>query len=197
MIFTKKPKFFPTPLDFRKWFEKYHAKETELFVGFYKVGSGKPSITWPESVQQALCFGWIDGVRKSIDGTRYMIRFTPRKPTSIWSSVNIKFVAELTKQGLMTEAGLTAFNARKGKKSEIYSYEQERRKFNRVYEKEIRANKKAWTFFQSQPPWYRRTSGHWVMSAKREETRDKRLAELIRDSANGKRIGQLSIGKKQ
>src|SRR5712691_6530844 len=119
-----RPTFFPTPSDFRAWLEAHHDKFQELFVGFHKKSSGKPSIIWPESVQVALCFGWIDGVRKSLDETSYMIRFTPRKPASTWSSINIKFVQELTKKGLMHPAGLKAFAARRAKKSGIYSYEQ-------------------------------------------------------------------------
>jgi uncharacterized protein YdeI (YjbR/CyaY-like superfamily) len=184
--------FFATPADFRAWLDKHHASEQELSVGFYKRDSGKPSITWPESVDAALCYGWIDGVRNSIDGVSYRIRFTPRKATSTWSAINVKRVAELTKLGLMRPAGLKAFAARKGDKTGIYAYEQRKNaKLPRAYEQQFRANKKAWDFFQSQPPWYRRTAAYRVISAKQEETRLRRLAMLIRDSQLGQPIKEL------
>jgi uncharacterized protein YdeI (YjbR/CyaY-like superfamily) len=192
-----KPTFFLTPADFRGWFEANHDKSRELLVGFYKKDSGKPSITWPESVQVALCFGWIDGVRKSIDETSYMIRFTPRKPTSNWSSININLVRELTMQGLMHPAGLKAFAARDEKKS-IYSYEQRKTaQFTREQAKQFRSNKTAWEFFRSQAPWYQRVTTFWVISAKREETKLKRLSELIRHSQNQRRIPGLIPTKKK
>lgn len=188
-----KPVFFATPSNFRAWFEKHHDGPRELLVGFYKKGSGKPSITWPESVDVALCFGWIDGVRKTIDEDSYTIRFTPRKPASIWSAVNIKRVNELTTSGLMHPAGLQAFERRDEKKSAIYAYEQRTSAtLDEAHEKQFRANKKAWAFFESQAPWYRRTATYWVVSAKREETRLKRLATLIDDSAQHRRIAQLT-----
>lgn len=184
--------FFATPADFRAWLEKNHALHRELSVGFYKRDSGKPSITWPESVDAALCYGWIDGVRNSIDAVSYRIRFTPRKPTSTWSAINVKRVAELTKLGLMNPAGVKAFKARKGDKTGIYAYEQRKTaKLPREYEKKFRANKKAWTFFQKQPPWYQRTAAYRVISAKQEATREKRLTELIRDSEAGLAIKEL------
>lgn len=184
--------FFATPADFRAWLVKNHALHTELSVGFYKRDSGKPSITWPESVDAALCYGWIDGVRNSIDAVSYRIRFTPRKPTSTWSAINVKRVAELTKLGLMNPAGVKAFKARKGDKTGIYAYEQRKTaKLPREYEKKFRANKKAWTFFQKQPPWYQRTAAYRVISAKQEATREKRLTELIRDSEAGLAIKEL------
>jgi uncharacterized protein YdeI (YjbR/CyaY-like superfamily) len=185
--------FFETPGDFRAWLEQNHETESELLVGFYKKGTGRPSITWPESVAQALCFGWIDGVRRGIDDESYTIRFTPRKPSSNWSSVNIAKVAELAEQGLMAPAGHAAFERRSEAKSGIYSYE--RRKEARLepdQEREFRANEEAWSFFESQPAGYRRTATHWVVSAKREETRRKRLATLIDDSANGRRLKHLT-----
>ena len=190
--------FFATSDDFRSWLEKHHATESELHVGFYKRDSGQPSITWPESVDCALSYGWIDGVRHSIDSIRYRIRFTPRRPTSIWSAINVRRVAELTRLGLMRPAGVKAFDARKGDKTGIYSYEQRRTaKLPPADEKKFRANKKAWEFFQAQPPWYRRVTAHRVISAKREETRQRRLAELIRDSEHGRRIkGLIPPGKK-
>ena len=185
--------FFATPDDFRTWLEQHHAIEKELLVGFYKRDSGKPSVTWPESVDCALSYGWIDGVRNSIDRISYQIRFTPRKPTSIWSAVNVKRVAELTKLGLMRPAGLKAFEARKGDKTGIYAYEQRKNaKLTPAYEKQFRANKKAWEFFQSQAPWYQRTASYRVISAKQEETRQKRLGQLIKDSADGRPIKELA-----
>src|SRR5439155_25718110 len=178
-----KPQFFPTPADFHAWFESHRDKFQELFAGFHKKASGKPSITWPESVQVALCFGWIDGVRKSLDETSYMIRFTPRKPASTWSSINIKFVQELTKKGLMHPAGLKTFAARRAKKSGIYSYEQRKSaKFSREQAKHFRANKIPWEFFRSQAPWYQRMTTWCVISAKKEETRLKMLSFRIEHS---------------
>jgi len=190
---SPKPKYFATPAAFRAWLEAHHATSTELLVGFYKRGSRKPSITWAESVDEALCFGWIDGVRRSVDDDRYTIRFTPRKARSTWSAVNIKRVAELTKLGRMQPAGMEAFARREEKKSQIYSYEQRNdAAFDDEFERTFRANRRAWEFFQAQPPWYRRTATHWVITAKKEETRRKRLATLIADSANGNRIAPLS-----
>jgi len=186
-----KPTFFETPAKFRKWLEKHHETATELLVGFYKVGSGHKSITWPESVDQALSFGWIDGVRRRIDDESYSIRFTPRKRSSNWSAVNIRRVAELEKLGLMAPAGRRAFEARSEAKSAIYAYENAPRTLPAEAEKRFRANRKAWEFFSAQPPWYRRVTIYWVLSAKKEETRERRLATLIEDSANGRRIGLL------
>jgi uncharacterized protein YdeI (YjbR/CyaY-like superfamily) len=179
------PSFFANQSDFRKWLQKNHTKETELLVGFYKVGSEKPSMTWSESVDQALCFGWIDGVRKSIDKESYSIRFTQRKPTSIWSAINIKKIEELTKQGLMRPAGLAVFEKRKENSSEIYSYEKEEVELTRSFKKQFQANKKAWEYFQSLAPSYKKISTHWVMGAKQEVTRIKRLNQLISESAAG------------
>jgi uncharacterized protein YdeI (YjbR/CyaY-like superfamily) len=179
------PTFFAKQSDFRKWLQKNHTKETELIVGFYKVGSGKPSITWPQSVDEALCFGWIDGVSKSIDKDSYQIRFTQRKPTSIWSVINIKKVEELTKKGLMYPAGLASFEKRKEAKSGIYSHENAEAAFTPAFEKQFKANKKAWAYFQSLAASYKKVSKHWIMSAKQETTRLKRLHELITDSEQG------------
>jgi uncharacterized protein YdeI (YjbR/CyaY-like superfamily) len=174
--------FFAKQSEFRKWLDKNHKKETELLVGFYKINSGKPSMTWSQSVDEALCFGWIDGVRRSIDKDSYQIRFTQRKPTSIWSAVNIKKIEELTKQGLMQPAGLVSFENRKENKSKIYSYENEEIKFSSEFEKLFKVNKIAWDYFQSLAASYRKPSTNWVMSAKQEATRIKRLNELIADS---------------
>jgi uncharacterized protein YdeI (YjbR/CyaY-like superfamily) len=185
------PRFFRSSTDFRKWLEKNHTLRTEILVGFYKKDSGKANMTWAQSVDEALCFGWIDGVRKRIDELSYTIRFTPRKPKSIWSAINIKRAAELTELGLMYPVGLKAFNARDEKRSVIYAYENTPKELDAVSLKQLRANKKAWAFFQKQAPWYQRTSTHWVLSAKREETRAKRLGILIEDSANGLKIATL------
>lgn len=188
-----KPIFFATPGKLRAWLEAHHDTKPELLVGFYKRGSGKPSITWPESVDEALCFGWIDGVRKSLGEEAYTIRFTPRKATSTWSAVNVKRVAELTKLGKMRPAGLRAFAARKEDKTAVYSFERkEPAQLEPAHEEVLRANAKAAAFFDAQAPWYRRTAIHWVVSAKRAETRERRLAQLVADSAGGRRIGPLT-----
>jgi uncharacterized protein YdeI (YjbR/CyaY-like superfamily) len=187
------PIFFASPAEFRAWLEAHHATETELMVGFYKKATGKPTMTWSESVDQALCFGWIDGVRRSLDEDRYVMRFTPRKLRSNWSKINIAKVAELTAQGLMMPAGRRAFEQREDARSGVYSFEQEQpQELPPEYVARFQGNPTAWDLFQQQPPGYRRTATHWVMSAKREETRLKRLATLIGDSANGRRIAPLT-----
>jgi uncharacterized protein YdeI (YjbR/CyaY-like superfamily) len=186
-------KFFASQSAFRAWLEKHHDGRKELLVGFYKKGSGKPSITYPESVDAALCFGWIDGVRASVDDTTYSVRFTPRRPGSVWSDVNIKRAQALTDQGLMRPAGVAAFEARVEAKTAVYAYEQRgSAKLDEALERRFRANKKAWAFFSAQAPWYRRTASWWVISAKREETRLKRLGTLIEDSEHGRPIGPLA-----
>ncbi|MGH2700345.1 MAG: YdeI/OmpD-associated family protein [Actinomycetota bacterium] len=187
------PVFFASPSAFRAWLEKHHDDTSELLVGFYKRSSGRPSITWPESVEQALCFGWIDGVRRSIDDTSYTIRFTPRKARNNWSAVNIKKASELIESGLMRPAGLEAFKKRTEARSGIYSYEQRHlAKLDEDYEARFRANEKAWAFFQSKPPSYRKAVTWWVVSAKKEETRLRRLAKLIEESERENTIGQLT-----
>lgn len=185
-----KPTFFATPLALRKWLLRNHATAKELLVGFYKSGSGTPSITWPESVDEALCVGWIDGIRRRLDDERYTIRFTPRRPGSVWSAVNIKRVAELTAEGRMQPAGLAAFERRKENRSGIYSYEQRPVTLPDPYASEFKKDEKAWAFFESQPAGYRRLATWWVVSAKKEETRFKRLAELIADAKAGRTIRQ-------
>lgn len=182
------PKFFKTPSAFRKWLEAHHASSKELWVGFYKKGSGKPSIDWPQSVDEALCFGWIDGIRKSIDEESYMIRFTPRKPGSVWSAVNIRNVEKLVTEYRMQPAGLKAFEIRKENRSGIYSYEQRSAELVEPYLGKLKRNKAAWKFFQTQPAGYRKQMNWWVVSAKQEETRLKRLDKLIEESAQGRRI---------
>ncbi len=176
------PVYFKNQEEFRNWLEKNHKTETELMVGYYKVDSGLPSMTWSQSVDQALCFGWIDGIRRSIDDKRYCIRFTPRKPTSIWSKINIEKVGELTKKGLMYPMGLAAFNKRKNSKSGIYSFENRPEKFSDELEACFKTNKKAWDFFISQAPSYKKMVTFWIMSAKLEKTRLTRLEKLIKTS---------------
>lgn len=183
-----KPKFFKTQSDLRKWFVTHHAAAAEQWIGFYKKDSGKASINWPQSVDEALCFGWIDGIRKRIDDVSYMIRFTPRRPRSIWSAVNIKRANELSELGLMKPAGLEAFAAREKNRSGIYAYEQRSPELLDQYAKKLKQNAAAWKFFQSQPPGYRKLMNWWIVSAKREETRLKRLDRLIELSAAGKRV---------
>jgi len=177
-----KPRFFPTPADFRNWLEKNHQTETALIVGYYKVSSGLPSMSWPESVDEALCFGWIDGVRKSIDDKSYFIRFTPRKPGSIWSAINIRKVEDLIRKGLMHPAGMASFAKRQDHKSRIYSYEKEAVELSPDYEKKFKAEKAAWTFFQLQPPGYKKQMIHRIMDARQEKTRISRLQKLIEAS---------------
>ncbi len=187
-----KPRFFASTGEWRAWLEEHHSDTEEVWVGLYKRGSGHPSITWPEAVDGALCFGWIDGVRKSIDAASYKIRFTPRRQRSIWSAINIRRVAELSKLGLMHSAGLAAFEKRDGDRSAIYAYEQRKTaKLPPAFENKFRANSGAWKFFRSQPAWYQRTSTYWVISAKKEETRLKRLATLIDCSARERNIPAL------
>lgn len=188
--------FFQSPADFRKWLEEYHTTAQELWVGYYKKSSGKPSITWPESVDEALCVGWIDGVRKSIDEDSYTIRFSPRKPNSIWSATNIKRAQELADQGLMQPAGLQAFQARQEDKSGIYSYEQRDDQFPEEYARKLQQNQAAWEFFQAQPAWYQKAARWWVVSAKKEETQLRRLDKLIEDSAGGRTVPPLTRKKK-
>jgi uncharacterized protein YdeI (YjbR/CyaY-like superfamily) len=183
-----KPLFFPKQSDFRKWLEKNHLKEKELLVGFYKVHSNKPSLTWSESVDQALCFGWIDGIRRSIDEESYSIRFTPRKPNSIWSVVNIKKMAELKKKGLLKPSGIAAFEKRDEKRSAVYSYEKSPAAFSPEFEKKLRSNRKAFKFFNTLPQSFRNVCIHWVMNAKQEKTRISRMERLIAASEAGKRI---------
>jgi uncharacterized protein YdeI (YjbR/CyaY-like superfamily) len=188
-----KPRFFKTPADLRKWLEHNHDSEDELWVGFYKKDSGRPSITWPELVDEVLCFGWIDGIRKGIDDERFMNRITPRRKGSNWSARNIKRAQELIELKLMEPAGLEAFEARRDDRSEIYSYEQrDRAVLDEAMEKRFRKSKRAWAFFESSPPSYRKTAVYWVMSAKRPETRERRLGSLIEHSAKGERVPPLA-----
>ena len=180
--------FFATPTEFRAWLEKHHKTETELFVGFYKVGSGKPSMTWSQSVDQALCFGWIDGVKKSIDNESYCHRFTPRKRTSIWSAINIKKVEELTQSGLMTPEGQKAFDLKTENRTAIYAYEKDPVLLDPTYESQFKENTIAWDFFNKQAPSYKKVMIHWIMTAKQETTRLSRLEKTIQISGELKRM---------
>lgn len=183
------PTFFKTPQDFRKWLQKNHQQATELVVGYYKTKTDKPSMTWSDSVDQALCFGWIDGIRKSVDDESYCIRFTPRKPTSTWSAINISKVEMLTKQGLMTSAGLAAYEKRKQAKSKIYSYENKPKELPETYQSRFKKNKAAWTFFNKQAVSYQKTIFFWILSAKQEATQLSRLEKVIQVSQSGVRLG--------
>ena len=183
------PRYFATPAAFRTWLDAHHDREAELVVGFYKKGSGKPSITWPESVDEALCYGWIDGVRRSLGEESYTIRFTPRKPSSIWSNVNIAKVQALLASGSMMPAGIAAWERRDPAKSGIYAFErQEAATFDAEAERRFARNRAAWKYFQAQPPGYRRQATHFVVSARRPETRERRLVALIGHSARGERL---------
>jgi uncharacterized protein YdeI (YjbR/CyaY-like superfamily) len=189
-------RFFTTPAKLREWFVHNHATAREIWVGFHRKSSGRPSVTWPEAVDQALCFGWIDGIRKSIDDSRYTNRFTPRRPRSVWSAVNIRRAKELMALGLMTPAGLAAFERRAHERSAIYSYEQRKSgALDPASERRFRANRLAWAYFRSQAPSYQRLAIYWVISAKKEETRLRRLETLIADSGAGRRIGAMPAKK--
>jgi uncharacterized protein YdeI (YjbR/CyaY-like superfamily) len=180
--------YFATEAEFRKWLAENHQKEIALLVGFYKVSSNKPSITWSQSVNQALCFGWIDGIRKSIDKESYCIRFTPRKKNSIWSAINIQKMEALNTAGIMTPEGQSAFSFRTESKSKIYSHEKESIPLEPVYEKQFKENKLAWDFFMKQAPSYKKVIIHWIMAAKQEKTRQSRLEKTITISEQQKRI---------
>jgi uncharacterized protein YdeI (YjbR/CyaY-like superfamily) len=187
-----KPRFFKTRADLRAWFERHHETATELWVGYHKKASRKPSITWPESVDEALCFGWIDGVRQGIDEDSYANRFTPRKPKSTWSAINVKRARELIDLGLMRPKGQAAFEARQENRTGIYSYEQRPPDLPPQYERKLRANERAWEFWRSVAPSYRKAATWWVISAKREDTRERRLATVIESSAKGERVPPLA-----
>ena len=185
----REPVYFADAGEFRDWLARHHADSNELNVGFYKRGTGAATMTWPQSVDEALCFGWIDGVRKRVDAERYQIRFTPRKPGSIWSAINIAKVAALSAAGRMQAPGLAAFALRSEAKSRIYAYETRPAELIEPYASEFRAHADAWAFFQTQPASYRRTLTWWVINAKQEATRQRRLLQLITESAAGRRVG--------
>jgi len=186
-----KIKFFSSQDDLRKWFEKNHEKETELFLGYHKVHTKIPSVTWSQSVDEAICFGWIDGIRKSIDENSYYIRFTPRNPKSNWSAVNIEKFERLSKAGLVHKKGIKVFDKKTVEKSKIYSYERKNAKLSKNYENEIKKNKKAWEYFSNLPRSTKHTTIHWIMSAKKEETQKNRLKILIESSKQNLRIPPL------
>ena len=181
-------KFFATPEALRRWFEKNHASADLLWVGYYKKDSGRPSVTWPESVDEALCVGWIDGIRKRIDEASYKIRFTPRRPASIWSAINVSRVAALKKEGRMRPEGLAAFSKKRDNRSGIYSYEQRPETLPETYRDMLAADPRALEFFDAQPPGYRKLMAWYVVSAKREETRAQRVARLLDACRAGKRL---------
>jgi uncharacterized protein YdeI (YjbR/CyaY-like superfamily) len=188
---VEKPRFFRSQQEFRTWLERNHASKTEVWVGMHKKASGKKGISYREALDEALCFGWIDGKVRTIDEAGYMQRFSPRTKRSPWSKINTKRFGELKKLGLVAPAGLAAFQ-RRDRSPAGYSYEDAERGFEGPYLKTFRANKGAWTFFQKQPPGYRKMATYWVMTAKREETRERRLAKLIEDSQNERRLAMLS-----
>jgi uncharacterized protein YdeI (YjbR/CyaY-like superfamily) len=187
-----KPRFFATQDAFRRWLEKNHGTANDLWVGFYKAHSGKKGLTYAQAVDEALCFGWIDGLVKRLDDAAYMQRFTPRKAKSTWSEINIRKIEALSQAGRMAAPGLAAFITRDPARTSLYSFENRNPQFDAANAKRFRAAKRAWAFFEEQPPGYRRTATHWVMSAKREQTRARRLAQLIDDSARGRRVATLS-----
>jgi uncharacterized protein YdeI (YjbR/CyaY-like superfamily) len=187
-----KPLYFRTPSDLRAWFEANHASARELLLAYFKKDSGKPSVTWPESVDEALCVGWIDGVRRSIDEERYVIRFSPRRPGSIWSAINMRRARALAKEKRMRPAGLEAFAARQENKIGVYSYEKRPAGLVEPYRSVLKKNRKAWAFYEAQPGSYKRAACWWILSAKKEETRRQRLARLVELSAGGRRIPQFT-----
>jgi uncharacterized protein YdeI (YjbR/CyaY-like superfamily) len=187
-----KPRFFRTPAELRAWLQKNHDTATELQVGFYKKASGKKGITYEEALDEALAFGWIDGITRRIDDERWTIRFTPRRPKSIWSLKNIRRVEELRKLGRMAPPGIATFDRRDPSDAGTYSFEQAKPEFGDDLERRFRRNRKAWRFWEEQPPGYRKAATWWVVSAKREETRLRRLDSLIEDSAKGRRMAQLT-----
>lgn len=189
--------FFETASDLHHWLDENHAEAGELLLGFYKKSSGREGVTYAEALDEALCYGWIDGVRKSLGDESYTIRFTPRKPGSIWSAVNIKRAEELVEAGRMQPSGLDAFARSEPEKANMYSYERDNAQLGEAYEEQFRANPAAWDFFQAQPPSYRKAATWWVVSAKKEETRLRRLASLVELSAHGQRIPQLLSPKKR
>jgi uncharacterized protein YdeI (YjbR/CyaY-like superfamily) len=191
-----KPKFFGSPSQLRAWLVKNHDSAKEILIGFHKKASGKKSITYPEALDEALCFGWIDGIRKSLGETGYTIRFTPRKPKSIWSLVNVRHVERLREEGRMQSSGLAAFELRDSKRTGIYSFENRPRELSAAFQEIFRTNKKAWEFFEVQPPYFRRTLAFFVMGAKKEETRLRRLNQLIEASSRGERLGVIVAKKK-
>ena len=192
-----KAEFFESVEELEEWLVENHARVSELWIGFYKKASGRARINYKDALDAALCFGWIDGVRKSVDESRFTIRFTPRKARSIWSAVNIKRASELEKSGRMNAAGLAAFRGRDVERANRYSFEQKTCEFGAALEKQFRSDAAGWQFFQDQPPGYRRVAMWWVVSAVKDETKLKRLATLMEDSANGRRIALVARSTKK
>jgi len=188
MLEPRNVTYFTSPAALRRWFKANHRKAEELWVGFHKKATGKPSVTWPESVDEALCVGWIDGIRKNVDADSYTIRFTPRRKGSIWSAVNMRRITALIEGKRVLPAGLAAYAARLENKSGIYAYEQRRDRLEEPYAGQLKKNGKAWDFFAAQPPYYRKRLGWWIVSAKKEETRQARLKMLIDASEKGRRL---------
>jgi len=183
---------FATPAELRRWFAKHHARKRELILIYYKVGCGTPSVTWPQSVDEALCYGWIDGIRRNVDATRYSIRFTPRRVDSKWSAINLKRIEALREAGRMKAAGLAVHEARKDKHSTGYTYVRRDGQLTDEQLAKLRKNKKAWVFFEARAPSYKRLMAYWVNSAKQEETRERRFATLVADSGKGVRVASLA-----
>jgi len=188
---AERPRAFDSQSDFRNWLKSHHATTSEQLIRCYKTHAQDKGLTYRQALDEALCFGWIDGVRRAVNEETFSVRFTPRKPKSYWSAVNIRRATELAHEGRMHAAGRAAFEAREAKKPERYSFENKPKELDPPLKNKFRANKRAWTFFQGQAPWYQRTSIFWVMEAKREETRERRLAELIARSANGEPVKLL------
>ena len=183
--------YFDSPEAFRRWLEAHHGEADELWVGFHRVATGRPSLTWAESVDEALCYGWIDGLRKRVDEERFAIRFTPRRKRSIWSAVNIARIPVLEAEGRMRDPGRRAFEARDDARSRVYAYERAEASLDAAMERRFREDAAAWAFWEAQPPGYRRVISHWVTSAKRDDTRTRRLEQLIAESRAGRRVGQF------
>lgn len=191
-----RPRFFRSPEELRRWLEGHHGTDRELIIGFYKKDSGRKGITYPEAVDEALCFGWIDGVRRSVDEKSYSGRFTPRKARSVWSQVNLRRARELIAAGRMRPPGLAAYERRDDTLTRRYSFERETAELAPAQVRAFRANRRAWEFFRAQPPYYRRLVAWWVISAKRDETRARRLAALVATSARGERIPLVKPAKR-
>ena len=192
-----KVKYFKSPSEFRRWLEVNHARVSELRVGFFKKDSGKGGLTYTEALDEALCFGWIDGLKKRVDELSYTHRFTPRKPKSNWSRINIQHGERLKQAGRMTPAGIKAYAAREPERSDAYSFENAPHKLAAADEKQFKGDKIVWEFFQRQPPGYQRMAIWWVVSAKKPETRARRLGQLIAESRNERRVGQASGSNKK
>jgi uncharacterized protein YdeI (YjbR/CyaY-like superfamily) len=185
--------FFATAADLRDWFERNHESAPELFVGYWKKGTGETGVSHPEAIEQALCFGWIDSIARRIDERSYQVRFTPRRKGSVWSAVNVAKIAELTGLGLMHPAGTRAFELRKPDRVAVYAYEQpEDARLDEAQTARFQAEPAAWAWFSGQTAAYRRSALHWVISAKRADTRERRLAQLIADSAAGRKVPPLT-----